>query len=58
MEFRPDGTLVEYAFGRGDAPEPRPGGHWNADGLITRSAGGTARIIAAEPDRLEIIWQD
>jgi hypothetical protein len=58
VEFRPDGTLVEWAIGRGDAPEPRPAGRWDASGLIHRGSGGTARIVKAEPDRLEIIWQE
>ncbi|WP_158291015.1 hypothetical protein [Kribbella antiqua] len=58
MEFRPDGTLVEWALGRADVPEARPAGRWEPNGLITRSSGGSARIIKAEPDRLEIIWQD
>jgi hypothetical protein len=58
VEFRPDGTFVEWAIGRGDAPEARPAGRWDPSGAITRASGGTARIVKAEPDRLEIIWQD
>jgi len=58
VEFRPDGTLVEYALGRGDAPEPGPAGQWSADGRITRATGDTARIVVAQPDRLEIDWQE
>ena len=58
MEFRPDGTFVEYAIGRGDAPEARPTGRWDAAGQLTRGSGGTARIVAAAADRLDIAWQD
>jgi hypothetical protein len=56
VEFRPDGTLVEWAIGRGDAPEARPGGRWDAAGRITGATQG--RIVKAEPGRLEIIWSD
>ena len=43
MEFRPDGTLMELAIGRGDAPEARPAGRWEADGsLIPGPADGSA----------------
>jgi hypothetical protein len=60
VEFRPDGTWVEWVIGRGDAPEARPAGRWDATGRLTRSGGdqGTGRIVIADPDRLEIIWQD
>ncbi|MEU4294128.1 hypothetical protein AB0E63_38410 [Kribbella sp. NPDC026596] len=58
MEFRPDGTMVEYAIGRGDAPEARPAGRWDAGGRLDRGSSGTGQIVKAEPDRLEISWQD
>ena len=58
VEFRPDGTLVEYAIGRGDAPEARPAGRWDAGGRLDRGSSGTGQIVKAEPDRLEISWQD
>ncbi|GAA1677921.1 hypothetical protein ACFTSF_27155 [Kribbella sp. NPDC056951] len=53
MQFRPDGTLLEVAIGRGDAPEERPAGRWTADGRVTNG-----RIITATPDRLEIRWEE
>ncbi|TDD62216.1 hypothetical protein E1263_04910 [Kribbella antibiotica] len=53
VQFRPDGTLVEYALGRGDAPEARPAGRWTSDGGLT-----DGRIVSATPDRLEIRWED
>jgi hypothetical protein len=56
VEFRPDGTLIEYAIGRGDAPEARPPGRWDAGGRLDGSSG-TGQIVKAEPDRLEISWQ-
>ena len=58
MEFGPDGTLIEYAIGRGDAPEARPAGRWDASGRLDRSSGGTGQIVKSEPDRLEINWQN
>jgi hypothetical protein len=67
VEFRPDGTLVEYAIGRGDAPEARPAGRWDASGRLVRGpegtggsgeSGGDGRIVSATPDRLEISWQN
>ncbi|MFG1819778.1 hypothetical protein ACGFIF_38885 [Kribbella sp. NPDC049174] len=59
VEFRPDGTWVDWVIGRGDAPEARPAGRWDATGRITRDPGhepAAGRIVTAEPDRLEIIW--
>lgn len=58
VEFRPDGTLIEYAIGRGDAPEARPAGRWDATGRLARGSEGTGRLVSAGPDRLEIAWQD
>ncbi|MGW1344154.1 hypothetical protein ACWCOV_24135 [Kribbella sp. NPDC002412] len=58
VEFRPDGTLVEWVIGRGDAPEARPDGRWDASGRITGGLQGAGRIVTAEPGRLEIIWSD
>lgn len=56
LELRPDGALVEFALGRGDAPEARPVGQWNPDGRLARGTRGGGRIVRAEPDRLEIEW--
>ncbi|WP_433167317.1 hypothetical protein [Kribbella sp. CA-247076] len=51
---------MDWAIGRGDAPEARPAGRWDATGRITRDSDdnqpGAGRIVTAEPDRLEIIW--
>ncbi|MGW6195371.1 hypothetical protein ACWF0M_04400 [Kribbella sp. NPDC055110] len=58
MEFRADGTFVEYAIGRGDAPEARPAGRWESGGRLARGAGGTGHVVAATPTRLDIDWQD
>ncbi|WP_427895843.1 hypothetical protein ACQHIV_18220 [Kribbella sp. GL6] len=57
MEFRPDGSLVDDAIGRGDAPEARPGGRWDATGRVALSSGKTGRIVTSDPDRLDITWQ-
>jgi hypothetical protein len=58
VEFRPDGTWVDWAIGRGDAPEARPAGRWDATGRLTHEAGEPrgGQIVTAEPDRLEIKW--
>ncbi|GAB2663266.1 hypothetical protein [Kribbella swartbergensis] len=56
MEFRPDGTWVDWAIGRSDAPEARPAGRWDPAGRLTGDAGVAGRIVTAEPDRLEILW--
>jgi hypothetical protein len=58
VEFRADGTFVEYAIGRGDAPEARAAGRWEADGRLVRGSGAAARIVEATADRLDIAWQD
>jgi len=59
VEFRPDGTFVEWVIGRADAPEGRTG-RWEPSGVITRAGGmpGSVRVVAAEPDRLELAWQE
>ena len=59
VEFRADGTFVEWLIGRGDAPEGRTG-RWQPSGVITRAGGmpGSVRVVNAEPDRLELAWQD
>jgi hypothetical protein len=59
VEFRPDGTFVEWVIGRGDAPEARTG-TWQLSGVITRAGGmpGSARVVTATPDRLELAWQE
>jgi hypothetical protein len=63
VEFGPDGSFVDWAIGRGDAPEPRRG-RWQSSGVITRAGAmpGTAttagRIATVTPDRLELTWQE
>ncbi|TCC32387.1 hypothetical protein [Kribbella sindirgiensis] len=58
VEFRADGTFVEYAIGRGDAPEARAAGRWQAGGQLARGTGGKGQVVAATNDRLDIDWQD
>ena len=57
MEFRPDGTLVDYAIGRGDAPAPGPPGRWDDAGRLALPSGKAGRVVTTSPDRLEITWQ-
>jgi len=59
VEFRDDGTFVEWVIGRADAPEGRTG-RWQPSGVITRAGGmpGSVRVVSAEPDRLELAWQE
>ena len=56
MEFRSDGTFVEFLIGRGDAPEPGPTGRWAADGRLTAGSGTPAHFTTTA-DRLDITWQ-
>jgi len=56
VEFRADGTLVEFLIGRGDAPEPGPTGRWAADGRLTAGSGTPAHFTTTA-DRLDITWQ-
>jgi hypothetical protein len=56
VEFRADGTLVDYAIGRGDAPAPGPPGRWDPTGRLTTGSGRSGRIVTSAPDRLEITW--
>ena len=55
VEFRPDGSFVDWAIGRGDAPEPR-NGRWQPSGVIARAGDmpGSARVVTVTPDRLEL----
>ncbi|GAA1625938.1 hypothetical protein GCM10009744_12230 [Kribbella alba] len=59
VEFRPDGTFIEWVIGRGDAPEAKTG-RWDPSGVITRAGGmpGSVRVVTATPDRLELAWQE
>ncbi|MET9310794.1 hypothetical protein ABZX12_03110 [Kribbella sp. NPDC003505] len=56
MEFRADGTFVEYLIGRGDAPEAGPTGRWDTNGRLTRASGDLAHFTTTA-DRLDITWQ-
>ena len=56
IEFRPDGTSIRYAIGRGDAPAPQPG-RWQMTGqnkLQLQSQGGSG----AAGNNLEIVRVD
>ena len=59
IEFRPDGTYVDWTIGRGDANEARTG-RWEpaAGGQIrVRTAAGEQRVlevVRSDPARLEI----
>lgn len=58
IEFRPDGTYVDWAIGRADANEARPG-RWEpvGGGRVTVTAAGGSRtleVVRAEPGRLEL----
>ncbi|WP_197725454.1 hypothetical protein [Actinoplanes sp. OR16] len=58
IEFRDDGTYVDWAIGRGDADEARPG-RWEQagdGGIQARAADGrpVLRVSSVEPDRLEV----
>jgi hypothetical protein len=47
IEFQADGSVVELAIGRGDAPEARPDGTWQIDvdgSLVITSAAGERRV--------------
>jgi len=59
IEFRPDGSYVDWAIGRGDASEPRPGVWQPAPGgrVQVSTAAGEQRVLEVvrlEPDRLEV----
>jgi hypothetical protein len=56
VEFRADGTFVERLIGRGDAPEEHLG-RWEPSGVIARGVTGSALVVAASEDRLELAWQ-
>ena|SRR5690349_15865488 len=58
IEFRPDGTYIDWAIGRGDGNEARPG-RWEpaAAGGLQITTEGRQRVLEltlVEPDRLEI----
>lgn len=60
IEFRPDGTAVRYAIGRGDAPSPQPA-QWHITGpnqLQFQSQGSsrdeTIEIMRVNDEVLEV----
>ena len=58
VEFGADGAFVEWAIGRGDASEARPGRWEPADdgGAIARAgSGATLRVVRVRRDRLEAV---
>lgn len=57
VEFRADGTFVDWLIGRGDAPEALSG-RWSAAGQLSRGSGSTGAIVSVGPDRLEIRWEE
>ena len=60
IEFLADGSFVDLAIGRGDAPEPRLGGMWRIDEdgrLIITSGAGERRVmdvVELVPERLQL----
>lgn len=69
IEFTADGGFIEWAIGRGDASQARPG-RWErtpggmgagggAGATIARTdAGAALRVVRAEPDLLEVVAED
>jgi hypothetical protein len=59
IEFRDDGSYVDWATGPGDARQPRPGS-WRREGAgrlrITTATGEqrTVTVLRVTPDRLEL----
>ena len=54
IEFRPDGTSVRYAIGRGDAPTPQPGRWQMSDQNRLQMAGGNLEIVRVDDSILEV----
>ena len=60
IEFRPDGSFVDWTIGRGDAGEPREGTWVSADDdrslEVTTAAGEsrTVRVVRLDGDRQEL----
>ena len=59
IEFRPDGSYIDWVVGPGDAREPR-GGRWQLEGAgrirVTTSADTerVVEVLSVSPDRLEL----
>ncbi|MDQ1537510.1 MAG: hypothetical protein QOE58_1903 [Actinomycetota bacterium] len=61
VEFRADGSFLEWAIGRGDTAEARPG-QWGQtpDGATVarpQASGQALRVVRVEPDRLEVVQE-
>ena len=59
IEFRPDGSYIDWVVGPGDAREPR-GGRWRLEGdgriRVTTEADQerVVEVLSVSPDRLEL----
>jgi hypothetical protein len=59
IEFRPDGSYIDWVVGPGDAREPR-GGRWRTEGdgrIRVTTAADEERLVeflSVTPDRLEL----
>ena len=59
IEFRPDGSYIDWVVGPGDAREPR-GGRWRTEGdgriRVTTAADEErlVEVLSVTPDRLEL----
>jgi hypothetical protein len=59
IEFRPDGSYIDWVVGPGDAREPR-GGRWRPEGdgriRVTTAADQerVVEVLSVSPDRLEL----
>ncbi len=62
IEFRPDGSLVRWAIGRGDAPEAQPG-RWQDAGPATiavtegQETGSVLDVVECSEDVLKVRWR-
>jgi hypothetical protein len=54
IEFRPDGTSIRYAIGRGDAPTPQPGRWQMNEQNRLQMAGGNLEIVRVDDSILEV----
>jgi hypothetical protein len=60
LEFRPDGSFVDWSIGAGDARTPRPGSWIDDDNLRLITAAGNSRtvsVVAHTDDRLELAFR-
>ncbi|MGU3436258.1 M20/M25/M40 family metallo-hydrolase [Actinomycetes bacterium M1A6_2h] len=60
LEFRPDGSFVDWSVGAGDARTSRPGSWIGGDHLHLITAAGNSRavsVVARTDDRLELAFR-